>query len=355
MNSADQGLVTRRRILQGAATVASFAAVGSARAQALYQGKQITIVVGSGAGGGYDACARLLARFWPKYIPGNPVVVVRNMPGAGSLNAMNFIANVAPKDGLTVGAPQNTIGYEPLMGLSGSKENAHFDPTKLPWLGSMSKEVSVPILWNPAPVKSLQELIDTKRVVTTGSTGISTPNSIYANLMNSLLGTRFEVIQGYASQTALFLAMERGEVQGSGGPFYSSLITSKPSWIRDKQVTVLVQIALERHPALPDVPLIFDFVKKEEDIQQVKLATAALSMGRPFVLPNGVPDEQVAILRTAFMAAMRDPELIEEGRKMGIEIDAIDGAALGNLLGDMYRSPAQIVEKVAAIFLPERK
>ena len=199
----------------------------SASAQDFYQGKQIRLVVGSDVGGGYDAYARLLARHWSKYIPGEPQIVVQNMPGAGSLAAMNFIANVAPKDGLTVGAVQNSIGYEPMMGISGSKENDHFDVLKMNWIGSMAKEVAVSVFWNPPPVHSLQELIDTKKQVTTGSTGVATSNTIYARLMNSLLGTRFNVIHGYPGQASIFLAMERGEVQGSAGPFYSSLSDSQ--------------------------------------------------------------------------------------------------------------------------------
>jgi len=345
--------LSRRKFIKTAACLTGTAVASPAYARDFYQGKQISLVVGSDTGGGYDACARLLARYWPKYIPGNPTIVVRNMPGAGSLNAMNFVANAAPKDGLTVGAPQNTIGYEPIMGLSGSRENARFDARKLNWLGSMSKEVSIPILWNPPPVSSFQELIDTKKKVTTGSTGISTPNSTYAHLMNAILGTNFDVIQGYTSQNALFLAMERGELQGSGGPFYSSVIASKPDWIRDKKVTILVQIALEKHPALPDVPLIFDFVKTPEGIQEMKLATAALSMGRPYVLAEGVPDELVNILKTAFMAAVKDPELLEEAGHIGVDINPIDGAAVQSLLVGMYNTPQNVVDTVAEIFVPK--
>ena len=278
---------SRRHVITGMASLATTSFARAASVKDFYQGKQINIVVGSDTGGGYDACARLLARHWSKYISGNPAVVVRNMPGAGSLNAMNYVANVAPKDGLTVGAPQNTIGYEPMMGLSGSRENARFDPLKLNWLGSMSKEVSVPLLWKPSPVNSFQELIATKRSVTTGSTGLSTPNSTYAQLMNATLGTNFNIIQGYTSQSALFLAIERGELQGSGGPFYSSIVATKPDWLRDNKVMILVQIALEKHPSLSTVPLIFEFLQNDEQRLQWKLATTSLSMGRPFVLAEG--------------------------------------------------------------------
>ena len=345
---------SRRDVAKSIGAALGAALAGPAYAKEFYQGKQINLVVGSDTGGGYDACARLLARHWPKYIPGSPLVIVRNMPGAGSLNAMNYVANVAPKDGLTVGAPQNTIGYEPMMGLSGARENARFDPIKLNWLGSMSKEVSVPLLWNPAPVGSFEELIATKRRVTTGSTGLSTPNSTYARLMNATIGTNFDVIQGYPSQSALFLAIERGELQGSGGPFYSSVVTSKPDWITDRKVTFLVQIALEKHPSLPSVPLIFDFLKSEESARQWRLATAALSMGRPFVLAEGTPAELVQILQMSFMRTMKDPDLLNEARRFGVEVEPIDGGGVQTLLTDMYGMPRDVIETVSNVFVPKR-
>ncbi len=345
---------SRRDVVKGTGSALVTALSGPAYATEFYQGKQIHLVVGSDTGGGYDACARLLARHWPKYIPGSPSVIVRNMPGAGSLNAMNFVANVAPKDGLTVGGPQNTIGYEPMMGLSGGRENARFDPIKLNWLGSMSKEISVPLLWNPPPVGSFEELIATKRRVTTGSSGLSTPNSTFARLMNATIGTNFDVIQGYPSQSALFLAIERGELQGSGGPFYSSVISSRPNWIADKKVTLLVQIALEKHPSLSDVPLIFDFLKSEESVHEWRLATAALSMGRPLVLAEGTPAESVQILRTSFMRAMKDPDLLDEAHRIGVEVNPIDGSGVQDLLKDMYNMPKDVIETVSNIFVPKR-
>jgi tripartite-type tricarboxylate transporter receptor subunit TctC len=337
-----------------AAIATTLSAAGSAAsAQEFYQGKSLRIVVGSDTGGGYDAYARLLAQYWSKYIPGHPQIIVQNMPGAGSLTAMNYMANVAPKDGLTVGAMQNSIGYEPMMGISGGKENDHFDVLKMNWVGSMSKEVAVTVLWNPPPVHSLQEMIDTKKIVTTGSSGAATSNTIFARLMNSILGTHFNVVHGYPNQAPIWLAMERGEVQGSAGPFYSSLENSKPDWLRDKKITILVQMALDKHPDLPDVPLLLDFAKTSQDRQEMELAVASLSMGRPFVVPEDVSAERVKILNDAFMAAMKDPELLQEAKKEHLEINAIDGAAVHRILANMYATPQPIVDKVTAIFVPK--
>jgi tripartite-type tricarboxylate transporter receptor subunit TctC len=339
------------------ANLALAAALGltasAASAEDFYQGKELRIVVGSDTGGGYDAYARILAQYWSKYIPGHPQIIVQNMPGAGSLAAMNYIANVAAKDGLTVGAMQNSIGYEPMMGISGGKENDHFDVLKMNWVGSMSKEVAITILWNPPPVHSLQEMIDTKKEVTTGSSGSSTSNTIFARLMNSILGTHFNVVHGYPSQAPIWLAMERGEVQGSAGPFYSSLENSKPDWLRDKKITILVQAALDKHPDLPDVPLLLDFAKAPQDRQEMELAVASLSMGRPFVLPGGVPPDRVKILSDSFMAAMKDPDLIRDSNKEHLEINAIDGTAVHKILADMYATPQPIIDKVTAIMVPK--
>ena len=324
-----------------------------AAADDFYKGKQIKLIVGSGTGGGYDAYARLLARHWPDHIPGKPEIVVQNLPGAGSLKAMNLIANGVPKDGLTVGAVQNSIGYEPMMGISGGKENAHFDPLKVNWIGSMAKEVAVTVFWNPSPVHSFKEL--TEKEVTTGSSGAATSNTIYARLMNATAGTKFNVIHGYVGQTEIFLAMERGEVQGSAGPFYSTIKSGKGEWLKDGKITPIVQIALEKHPDLPNVPLILDFAKTAEDRQEMELAVASLLMGRPYVLPAGVPTDRVKILGDSFMAAARDPALVAEAEKQKLEVDAIDGKAVHQLLEKMYKTPQPIIDKVTAIFVPGKK
>lgn len=324
-----------------------------AQAQHFYQDKQIKLVVGSDPGGGYDTYARVLARHWPKHIPGKPQVVIQNMPGAGGLKTANFIAHVAPKDGLTVGAVQNGIGYEPMMGISGGKENAQFDVLKMNWIGSMAKEVAVVSFWNPPPVRSIEDL--TKTEVTVGSTGASVSSTTFPRLMNSLLGTKFKVILGYTNQPPVWLAMERGELQGSAGAFYSSLQTSKPEYLRDNKVTIVLQIALEKHPDLPNVPLLIDYAKTPEDRQEMELALASLLMGRPYVLPEGVPAERVKILRDSFTAAMKDPELLADAKKLKLEIDAIDGNAVHDLLAKMYATPQPIIDKVTAIFVPKDK
>ena len=339
---------------RGALACAALALLAQpAAAEDFYKGKQIKLIVGSGTGGGYDANARLLARHWPVHIPGKPEVIVQNLPGAGSLKAMNYIAFGAPKDGLSVGAVQNSIGYEPMMGISGGKENAQFDVLKMNWLGSMAKEVAVTVIWHTAGIKTFQDL--QQREVTTGSSGAATSNTIYARLMNATAGTKFNVIHGYVGQTEVFLAMERGEVQGSAGPFYGTLKSGRADWLREGKIVPLVQIALEKHPELPNVPLVLDFAKTAEDRQAMELAVASLLMGRPYVMPDGVPADRVNILQDSFMATVRDPALLAEAKKLNLEIDAIDGKRVHDLLDKMYKTPQPIIDKVTAIFVPDKK
>jgi tripartite-type tricarboxylate transporter receptor subunit TctC len=324
-----------------------------AAADDFYKGKQIKLIVGSGTGGGYDAYARLLARYWPDHIPGKPEIIVQNIAGAGSLKAMNYIANAAPKDGLNIGAVQNSIGYEPMMGVSGGKENAQFDVTKMNWIGSMAKEVAVTVMWNTAGIKTFQDL--QQKEVTTGSSGAATSNTIYARLMNATAGTKFNVIHGYVGQTEVFLAMERGEVQGSAGPFYSTVKSGRGDWLKNGTIVPVVQIALEKHPEMPNIPLILDFAKTAEDRQEMELAVGSLLMGRPYVAPGGVPEDRVKILNDSFMAAAKDPKLMAEADKMQLEVDPIDGKAVLALLTKMNNTPQPIIDKVTAIFVPEKK
>jgi tripartite-type tricarboxylate transporter receptor subunit TctC len=209
------------------------------------------------------------------------------------------------------------------------------------------------VFWNPSPVRNFEEMRE--KEVTTGSSGASTSNTIYARMMNAMTGTKIKVVHGYPNQSPIWLAMERGEVQGSAGPFYSSLSSSKPDWLRDKKITVVVQIALEKHPELPNVPLVLDFAKTPADRQGMELAVASLLMGRPYALPEGVPQDRVQILRQSFLAAMHDPELRREAEKAHLEIDAIDGSAVWQLLDKMYKTPQPIIDQVTSIFVPKEK
>ena len=331
------------------------AAQTPARAQDFYHGKQIRIVVGSDPGGGYDAYARLLARHWSEVIPGAPSVVVQNMAGAGSLKAMNYVANNAPKDGTTIAGVQNHIGYEPMLGISGggATDAVQFDPLKVNWIGSAAKEVSVTVIWHTSPIMTLEDA--QKREVVGGSGGVATSNTIYARLMNATAGTKFNIVHGYKSQTEVALALERGEIESSPGWFYSSFLTSRGAWLKEGKARIIAQVALEKHPALPNVPIILDYAKTPEDRQQMELALGSLSMGRPFVAPADVPAPQVALLRSTFLKALALPALREEAVKARLEIAPMSGEEIARLLAAQYRVPKPIIDKVKSILVPGKQ
>ena len=336
----------------GVALVAGSAWNAVSAQTAFYQGKQISLVVGSAPSGGYDLYARLLARHWPQFIPGNPNFVVQNMDGAGSLVATNYLANTAPKDGTTIGGVQNHMGFEPLLGMTGPRENIRFKAQDINWLGSAAKEVPVVAVWHESTIKTFDDTF--KQEVLMGSSGTATSDSVYANVMNAMLGTKFKVIAGYKSQGELGTAIERGEVVGRAGWFTSSLTSTRGDWLRDKKIIILAQLALEKHPDFPDVPLVLEWAKTAEVKPQLEFSLAWMLMGRPFLAPPGVPAERVKLLRDSFMQAVASPGLLEEAKKQKLEISPMSGGEIDALLAKYYKTPPEVIEKVRQIVAPQR-
>jgi tripartite-type tricarboxylate transporter receptor subunit TctC len=304
-----------------------------------YKGQTVTIVLSSAPGGGYDAVARTLAQHLPKHIPGNPQVVVKNMPGAGGIVAANFLYNVAPKDGLTIGGLQNNVPFEPLYG---TKE-ANFDPTKFHWLGTPSVETAVLTVWHTAPVEKWQDARTTE--LTMGSSGANSTPSFYGRLLNEVLGLKLKIIVGYESQTHAFLAMERNEINGYPSVFYNSLVATKPTWLPEKKVKLLVQMGPEKVKAIADVPSLTDIVTKEDDKLLVQAAIAPLTAGRPYLMPPGVPADRVAAMRKAFMDTFKDPDFLAEAEKRRLGVNAPrDGQGLQDVIERVYKgtAPAQV-------------
>ncbi len=322
---------------------------GPAKAQDFYAGKQLNMLVGSAPGGGYDAYARLFARHLPRHIPGQPVIVVQNMPAAGSLAAMNQLANSSPRDGLTIAAVQTHIGVEPFMGVTGPAENARYDARQMNWLFSAAKEYPVVVAWHTSPIKRFQDLFEKEMLV--GASGVATSDSVYARVMNELLGTRFRVVEGYKGNAQIQLATEGGEVEGRAGWFVSSLLSSQGHQVRDGKYRVLVQVSQEKHPAIPDVPLVTDFLKDKSRLDQLLFSLSWLPMGRPFVAPPGVPAANVQLLRSAFLNASRDAGLLAESEKMSLEISAMTGEEVQALIAKLYDTPKPVIENVRAIMV----
>lgn len=313
-----------------------------------YRGKSVTLIVSSASGGGYDTLARVLANHLPRHIPGNPQVVVRNMAGAGGIVATNHLYNVAAKDGTVVGGVQNNTPFEPLFGTKA----ASYDPLKFNWLGTPSYEVAIASVWHKTPVNTWQ---DTRtHEITMGSSGVNSTPSFYGRLMIETLGMKQKIIVGYESQTHAFLAMERGEIDGYPSVFYNSLMSTKPTWYRDKQIKLLVQMGLQKEPAIPEVPFALDLVSKEDDKLLMTAAFAPLQSGRPYLMPPGVPADRVGAMQAAFLATFKDPEFVAEANRRGLGINSPrSGQELYELLERVYtQTPAHIIERLRKIATP---
>jgi tripartite-type tricarboxylate transporter receptor subunit TctC len=325
-----------------AAVVAGFGFTGVAQAQtpeAFYKGKQIRLTIASGSGGGYDTYGRVLARYMPKYVPGNPNFVVQNMDGAGGLKATNYTYAVAPKDGTLFTATYNALTTEPLIGGQG----VFYDPLKFNWIGSMGKQQQICTTWHTSPVKTIEDAMT--REVITSSTGATGNSSTLPKLLNELLGTKFKVVNGYGT-SEMRLAVERGEAEGICGLSYTTLIASSPDWILNKKINILLQTGNKRHPAMPDVPLAVEKAKTEEGKSILRLYSTPEEIGRPFVAPPDVPTDRVTALRRAFDATMKDKEFLAEADKAHLEIDPVTGEEMDRILKDAYASPPDVVERV---------
>ncbi len=303
---------------------------------AFYRGKVVRLLVGIGVGSGYDINARLLARYLPKYIPGNPTVIVQNQPGAGSLSMTNQLYAGGPFDGTAIGASFNGLPTTPLLQPAG----ARFEAVKLNWVGSTNRETQAMYVWHTAPIQRLSDLTTTEMIV-----GAQAPGSTqydYPKLAEKLFGWKFKVITGYEATPKIHLAMERGEVHGTWAN-WSTLKAISEQWIKDKKIRILAQWALRKHPEMPDVPLILDQAKTPEQKQALDLALARLEFGRPFFMPPNVPAERVNAIRRAFDAVMKDKEFLEEADKLKIEIDPLGGEQVAALIEQIYKTPAATV------------
>jgi tripartite-type tricarboxylate transporter receptor subunit TctC len=326
-------------------------AAAPARAQSaaeFFRSKELTILVGSDSGGGYDTYARAMARYWEKYIPGNPSIVIKDMPGAGGIKLQNFLANQAPRDGSTIGATRSIFLVEPLI--EGS-QFSHYDPRKMNWIGNISPQQTACFVWNTRPIKTVQDAM--KRTVLIGQTSARSNGAILTNVFNALIGTKFKVITGFSS-TGVYLAMERGEVDG-GCLSYATVSAAAPQLIEGKKLTFLVQIGLTRSKQLPDVPAAGEFITSETDRQVVELLMASLVMGRPYVAPEGVPLDRLEALRASFMRTMKDPEFVAQSAKQHLFVDPSDHVEMEALIRRAYELPAAAIAKTRAILEAAQK
>jgi tripartite-type tricarboxylate transporter receptor subunit TctC len=309
-----------------------------------FAGKSVTMIIGFGPGGGYDLWGRVVARHIGKHLPGNPSVVPQNMPGAGSYNAASNIYNIAPKDGTVMGIIARDAALGPITGASG----ARFDPTKLTWLGTPTTETNVCIAMNTdrVKVKTAEDLYTKELIV--GDTGVGTGTHSYPKALNALLGMKFKIIGGFPSSSDVFLAMERGEVDGICESL-DSVSGKRPDWLPQKKVTILFQGGEAPNPELKGVPFVNDLAKNPDDKIAIEFLYAGQGIGRPFVAPPGMPADRVKMLQDAFSATMKDPAFLEDAKKQKLDVDPESGEHLAALINKIYATPKPIVEKIGEL------
>ena len=335
------------RILKFAlAGVAALAVTSTARADSVadfYKGKTVELQIGYSVGGGYDTYARLVARHIGKHIPGNPTIVPQNMPGAGSLKLANWLYKAAPQDGTVFATIARAAPFDPLFG----NEKAKFKADKFNYIGSANNEVSICAAMSGADIKTFDDLKSKKLIV--GGTGDTADTVQFPKIMNAVLGTKMQIINGYPGGKDVVLAMERGEVQGRCGWSWSSVKSKNMDWVDGGKMNVIIQLSTDKHPELPNVPLIMDLAKSDDDKRLLNLIFARQELGRPYVAPPNVPAERVEALRAAFMATMSDPEFLKEAAEADLEITPVSGAKVQKLVNDAYMTDPSVVERINKI------
>jgi len=335
-----------KTIATAAALVMSLGIAQPAVAQApadFFKGKTLTIYVGLSAGGGYDMNARLVSRHIGKYIPGNPTVVVRNMPGAGGLVMTNHVSNVTPRDGLHLGAPQRGVPFEPLLG---QDSKAKFDPRTLNWIGSVNSDTSIALVHKRTGIKTWQDLRNRDTII--AGTGVGTESVVVPYVLRNLMGLKFKVIAGFPGGSEMNLSMARGEVDGRGTFSWTSLKPNYKEWVESGDYVMLFQMGLRKHKDLPDVPLVIDLADSDDLKRLLKIQFTAFELGRPIFAAEGVPADRIAALRKAFDESMKDKDLMVEAEKSDQEVNPMSGAEMQEIFKEIYETPKDLVARLAA-------
>ena len=321
-----------------AATVA-FPTLAAESAADFYKGKQLKVMIGSGPGGAYDLVGRLLAQHMGKHIPGNPTLVAQNVPGAGSLTLANQLFNTAPKDGTVFGVVTNGMPTAQIF----TPETARFDVSKFNWLGSPGAEVQVVMVWHDAAVQTIQDLFTKELIVGGIAPGTATVDNPI--IMNGFLGSKFQVISGYESNSQVDLAMERGEVKAQAANGWVSAKTRNGEWLKTGKAKLVAQYGTKKHPDLQNVPL-FDLPKDADSRQAIEILFARQDYGRPFIAPPGVPADRIEVLRKAFADTMRDAEFLADATKAKLEIDPMSGADMEALTAKVAKTTPEVGAKI---------
>src|SRR5579871_6565086 len=310
--------------MAGPLMVAAMAPAQAADANAVanfYKGKTVQVLVGFGPGGGYDLYARTLARYMGRHIPGNPTMVPQNMPGAGGVKVMNYLYNVARKDGTVIATFARGLAIEPLLGHA---QGTQFDATKFGWVGSVSNEVSICAYWNTSGIKTWQDM--QTKPSTIGASAAGADSEIFPTVLRNLFHLPTKIVTGFSNGGAdIVLGLERGEVGGRCGWSWSSLLSENKALLDQKKINIVLQLALQKHEDLPNVPSVMDLPTSPQNKAALKLIVSRQSIARPFAAPPGLPPERLQALRAGFEATMKDPDFLAEAKKLDLEVRPVSG------------------------------
>jgi len=326
-----------------AAALAAISIVPGARAETVeefYKKTQLSVYVGSGAGGGFDEIARVFSLHFARHLPGQPSPIVKNMPGAGGLLNVNFMYAQAPRDGSAIAAPFNTVFMLPLFGDPAAK----FDARKFTWIGSLDKQTGTCMVWHTSDIKTLEDA--SKREVQVGATGVNATPAIFSNMMNTLFGTRFKVISGYTTNEMRF-ALERGETEGVCGLAWQTYKAVQPNWVENKLIRPIAQMGLVKNRDLPDVPLAIEMLKDPVERKVFELVVLPQEFGRPFIAPPGIPADRAAAMIKAFSETLADPAFIADAAKIRLSLDPLTGEEIVRLLDEAHAAPKDVIDRAA--------
>jgi tripartite-type tricarboxylate transporter receptor subunit TctC len=333
---------------RGPIALAAFAAFASpVHATDYYAGKTISFIVGTDTGGGFSIYARAIAKHLPRYIPGNPMIVVRNMPGAGGAVASTWLYQMASRDGTVIGSVSPNAILAKLLG----EGRAGYEPDKFNYLIGAERSTRLCVTFHRSRVRTLKDALSHDSII--GATTVGSPTREYAAIMRRTLGARFEIVSGYKGPADLFVAMERGEIDGVCGIDWSALKAQQPDWLRERKLNLLVQGALTPHPELAGVPTPWAYIKDDTDRKAVELMVEfQQTFGRTYMAPPGVPAELVHILRAAFTAVLRDPDFLVEAGNLRIDVTPQAGEEIQRIVEALHAAPRQVVERLKQIVEP---
>lgn len=335
-------MLHRLALTAAAATIALATMPCRSFADSFYEGKIIDLYIGYSPGGGYDTYARLVARHLGKHIPGNPEIVPHNMTGGGGRVAAGYMFRVAPKNGTAIATADQSLPLQQAM----HDPTVPIDMAKFGWIGSPYSGNNTLVTWHTTGVATVDEA--KQKEVTLGATGPNT-SAQYPQVMNAVLGTKFKIVTGYPGGNDINLAMERGEVGGRGSNNYVSWKATRPQWLRDHKINILAQIGLKKDKELPNVPLLMDLGKTDEDKALLKLLSSPVQIGRPLFTTPDVPADRLAMLRKAFDDTVKDPDFLADAKKLNLDIDPVSGTELQSVVEDVLASPPKVVNRLATI------